>query len=121
MRSLCILGITLVVAACSSGGGDGDGGTEDAGIDAASTAFACQDANLNGTCDASAQYCIESLSGSVVASGLCAPLPSDCSSCDCAENNAASAWTNAYPGTSDCAGTVSCSQSNAQITISCLH
>jgi hypothetical protein len=90
--------------------GSGSTGTGSTGTGAPST-FDCGSTK----CEAGTQYCLESYLNNVHNEEKCAPLPASCSSCDCASSDA----PKQYPTTNNCSNTVSCSQSDAAISVRC--
>lgn len=87
----------------------GDGGS-------ASATFKCGSEQ----CDSKSEYCIVSQVGTSVLGSMCAALPSSCDSCDCAPDDAESAWKKKQNGTNNCTGvTFMCSAKNGEVTVTC--
>ena len=94
-----------------------DAGPRDSGP----PSLACADDLTPSTCQVPGQYCIVGkltrLSGAVSTDGQCVAMPAGCAACDCAVANAARAFTRAGGGCKD--ATVSCSDSNGAMTVTC--
>ena len=103
-----------------------DPAAEDAGAEA--TTVPCEYHDFDAgkdveTCDAATQYCIRAYPSKLGPSSnnVCVPLPSDCTSCPCASNDAEAAWKNARNGTANCTGaTIACRNTNGAIVVDCV-
>ncbi len=87
-----------------------DGKIEDSWSDSGyySYDFACDST----TCTSGSEYCVLTMYSGTVSAANCYALPSDCSACDCAQEDASAQ-------SSSCESYSSCSSSGAEITVTC--
>ena len=119
-RSRTVLLSSLIVAwsACSSASTHPDAAATSIDATPSSSNFTCSygGSSVNGGC-AVGNYCLatDPHNTGTPDTLACVPLPSGCTGCACAEQDA----PKQFPTTTNCSGTISCQQSDGAITVDC--
>lgn len=125
MRSIFL---ALVVCGAACGGSSSTNASNDMRQGSATVSCPATDNGVNGgdVCDAASEYCIKTeTSGGVSLSNTCAPKPTGCNDCDCAQADAPNAWMAGHSGTNNCSGGQTACHATADnsvtsITVTCV-
>lgn len=121
MRALFVKLVGLSLSLCCvvlAGCGDATpepGNSTSSGSASTGTGMAATFDCAGTACEVGTHYCLESYLNNVHDEARCVALPASCVDCDCASSDA----PKQYPTTNNCSNTVSCSQTDAAISVRC--